>query len=609
MVLRRAVNRMKKQRTLRLAIRAALSVAVVGVSGSIAGAQQADFALPALPTHVSAPTQGDFQLPPLPTMPHQQSQESPKGHIAKLFGFANRPDLGKKTAAQLPALPTATAPTDEAQITWTTRQANTNSRWTINPHVASAESNAAGEVVAASAEAPAYEQYADENSGEESHAITMTISGSDKSDSLIDVDIPLMLPSYEEPAPKQTFADRQPEIIKKKTQIRLSDSDAQSRASVSLPPQVSSDAQTAVTQFSLSDSSANVQVAQPKPIAAPSSVPAAPRLTDMLPSRPAIQAQLPAAPMLDVAAPSTPPTAPAASVSREIVSNSQLATPKPESRLLPVESSKDDFPSTTSSRGVAQRLSDSSQSTRKPMQVAIEGQPARVVSSGESPTFGSSSELPQPTFDTARDNSTNRYQVGQQAPLPSPQPVRARLASQTKSVTSSTDDAQAFESSRKSEKTRSLPPEALAKTTRLSVVVEQTVPMSVRSSIVQTSVEDPSVCQLIQSGDRSLSLVGLKAGSTRVAIVTSADGSEPKVRVYEVSVGRGAKAEYGLAELAAGIDETVTRLYPSSRIRVTAGEGHLVVSGTAGSEEEARRVLALVRRTSLMPVTDKLDAR
>ncbi|GAB5404746.1 MAG: hypothetical protein Aurels2KO_29770 [Aureliella sp.] len=435
----------------------------------------------------------------------------------------------------------------------------------------------------------------------------MTISGSD-SESLSDVDIPLFLPSYNDSEPKvqpkPNASDRQPVIVTKKTQIRLTDTTVgESKTTQETTSQP--------TEFSLSDATAKQQVASPKvmtppeEIAPPTDIPAAPHVSDMLPSLP-IQAELPAPPAPEIAPPAIERSAPARQVA---LPAKQLAAPAPESRLLPVQRSDNKLPSTTTSRGVVAGLSDTSQATRKPMQVLIEGQPARVVDSRKASTPAPSGSLPKPMFETARTGTANRYQSSRKNSLPSPRPVRARLASQATPVAPKSEVGKSFESSRKSAEARKLPPEALAKMSRLSVVVEQAIPMSVRSSIVQTSVEDPSVCQLIQSGERSLSLVGLKAGSTRVAIVTSQDGSEPKVRVYEVAVGRGAKAEYGLNELAAGIDETVTRLYPGSRIRVTSGEGHLVVSGIADSEEQARRVLALVRRTSLMPVTDKLRTR
>ncbi len=560
----------------------------------MAAAQQTDFALPALPD-VSAKAQADFELPSLPTLQAPERRASQQGRVTRLFGFATRRAEAKLPTAQLPT-PSAIATTEaKAEVTWSSRQ-STGARWTVNPHVTTPQSPA-GEVVAASAQVPT-----DETQSQEPHAITMTISGGESNESLIDVDIPLLLPSYaDEPenAPEPTTPARQPEIVKKKTQIRLSDN-------TSPAPQAPLAPKPQPTEFSLSDSTRAKPFAPPKALAAPTdNLPTAPQLADMTPNA-HMQAELPASPSVDAAQPSTTRHAP---TQRVASLPKHLAEPKTESHLQPVKLPKAELPSTTTSRAVTGSLSDASRPTRKPMKVAIEGQPARVVDSSNASSMGSAPKLPQPTFETSRSNVANRYQSSRKSSTPPPRPIPARLASQSTPVPIKTDANESFESSRKSEKARQLPPEALAKMTRLSVVVEQAVPMSVRSSIVQTSVEDPSVCQLIQSGDRSLSLVGLKSGSTRVAIVTSQDGSEPKVRVYEVSVGRGAKAEYGLAELAAGIDETVTRLYPSSRIRVSAGEGHLVVSGTADTEEQARRVLALVRRTSLMPVTDQLRTR
>jgi Flp pilus assembly secretin CpaC len=188
--------------------------------------------------------------------------------------------------------------------------------------------------------------------------------------------------------------------------------------------------------------------------------------------------------------------------------------------------------------------------------------------------------------------------------------VKARLSSSSKSLPTLeiTDDATKV-SSRQGSRDIVAPPPSYEITSRIKVVAEQSSTIAVRDAILQTSIEDPSICRLIQSGDTGLSVVGLKAGTTRIAVVTAGRFGEPKVNVHEVSVGHGHQARIGLTELAAGIDETINRLYPTSDIRVAAGEGKLVVEGKASSESEAKRVLGLVRRTSLLPVVDRLDVR
>lgn len=490
----------------------------------------------------------------------------------------------------------------------------------VNPHVAPARAGTA--VVPAAATEPT------DDAQSANQAISMTISGRDDEQSFLDVDIPLMLPSHtpqgkSESTPgadteKQVIEPqaRTPEIITQKTQIRLRGSakvgktneQSGTRQTAAVPKMQVVASRPQQVEFSLSDATPD------KNIPAPTSVPTLPDVADAVPSdlpeyplppRPRKQTTAAELPTLSV------PTPPAA-----------LTAPNPKSKMVAVPQGSDKLPSTTSSRGsVSGHLSENSQSTRKPMQVLIEGQPARVVRSESAQSLAKAARPPQATFETARDAVENRYEFGSNQSLPAPRTVRARLASQrdaapqTFKVSQKNSDEEEildredFASSRKPEKARRIPAEALGSMAEISVTVEQAVPLSVRNTIVQTSVEDLSVCQLIKSGERSLSLIGLKAGTTRVAVVTTSSGSEPKVRVYQVSVGRGSKAEFGLTELAGGIDETISRLYPSSRIRIRAGEGRLIVSGTASSEEEARKVLALVRRTSLMPVTDNLQAR
>lgn len=623
MVLRRAVDRLKQQRTLRLALRAALAVAAVSTSTITTNAQEAGLTLPPLPSLPSA-TQGA-----LPSLYIPEANSSHSKHVAKMFGFANRSAPVAFTQGQSSAKPSerqtpAVVSAGQAEISWTTRRQPTGrASWVVNPHVTPASANVDSSVVPAAASAPAD----DTKTGNQ--AITMTISGRDDERSFLDVDIPLMLPSHgpadqaestQSEVVQERVVEQQartPEIITQKTQIRLSgrakveqavQQPAARQSTLATPKMQVIASRPEQVEFSLSDA------APAKSIPAPTSVPTLPDVKDAVPSDVPEYPLPPPAPYK-----ASVPELPAAS---EPTPPAELADLKPASKMVAVPQGLAKLPSTTSSRASAVgHMSENSQTAREPMQVLIEGQPARVVRSEDAKSIGQTPRPPQATFETSRDSVENRYEFGAKQSLPTPRPVRAHLASQRDSAPTSYTISQGnsaeeevlnredFASSRKSEKARRIPAEALGAMAEISVTVEQAAPLSVRNAIVQTSVEDPSVCQLIQSGERSLSLVGLKAGTTRVAIVTSSNGSEPKVRVYQVSVGRGAKAEFGLTELAGGIDETISRLYPSSRIRVRAGEGQLIVSGIASSEEEARKVLALVRRTSLMPVTDKLQAR
>ncbi|HBE70439.1 MAG TPA: hypothetical protein DDW52_19995 [Planctomycetaceae bacterium] len=590
MKLRRAIS-LSKQRLTRKAFRAALSLGAAGCLLSVSNAQELP-ALPDFPTQAVRPaTTSPLPLPT--TNDRAQSTVEPvtKARLVRFVGLklgqptatanSQSPTCSAETTCSIQAKCDKSAPDQTAKITW---QARTAGQWKANPYV-QATSNPASAVVPAAATTKVETGISDGGSRE----ITVTVSGNgDSSDSLLDVDIPLSLPTMPaarqqakttKPMPRPSQV-RAPEPVRSSTRMRLSDSTSSPASSQpKAPEQLGTLKQTArVTPSSRSDSASSKSPSIPETF----------NLSDRKSARAEKQsAQLPTLPAAKSTAKIPAPKLP------------ELTAVSAGSKMEAVKLKDGSLPSTRSSRG---------QGAKKPMQVRIEGVPNQPVANKPSPTAPSLPQLanaPQPAKPSTRMSLSDQ-------PKPSLKRIPASLASQRKPLppaSPAAPEALTSSSSRRSPDPASARPAEQTTKADLSVVVAQAVPLSVKSTIVQTSVEDPSVCQLIQSGERNLSLVGLKQGSTRVAIVTTDGDQEPKVRVYQVAVGRGDKAEYGLVELAEGIDQTVARLYPSSDIRVQTGDGKLIVSGTSSSEDEARRVLSLVRRTSLMPVVDKLETR
>lgn len=625
MKLRRAIS-LSKQRLTRKAFRAALSLGAASCLFSATQAQQLP-ALPDFPTQSSSPAAPELPLPAFDGQATSDTKQVSQARLVRFVGLkqdqalrtAGLPSTGRpaetscsseadcKTQAQpseTPARRVATTPghNQPAKITWQPRSTGT---WKANPYVQTTQHETSA-VVPAAATTKVETGISDGGSRE----ITMTISGNgDTSDSLLDVDIPLTLPTMPA-APPQAAGEqvtkqiprsgsvRRPEPVSSSTRMRLSDSKSapktQSRAIApkpSTPEPITPEHLGVSLPASPAGLSSGVGAAKLKEESAPETF----NLSDRRSARSEKPTtKRPTLPKLSAAKSTAMVQAP--KIQAPKVQDPKLRAPKlptldpvpPKSTMEAIKLTDRSLPSTKSSRG---------QGVKKPMQVRIEGVPSKPTASKPSlPTLGTP---PKPAMPSTRMSLSDQ-------PKPSLKRIPASLASQRKPMppaSSAASDALTRTSSRRSASSDS------SGSADLSVVVAQAVPLSVRSTIVQTSVEDPSVCQLIQSGERNLSLVGLKQGSTRVAIVTTDGSQEPQVRVYQVAVGRGDKAEYGLTELAEGIDQTIARLYPSSNIRVRTGDGKLVVSGTAGSEDEARRVLSLVRRTSLMPVVDQLETR
>lgn len=141
------------------------------------------------------------------------------------------------------------------------------------------------------------------------------------------------------------------------------------------------------------------------------------------------------------------------------------------------------------------------------------------------------------------------------------------------------------------------------------VAVKDSFAVQSIETIQALSVEHEDVCQVIKSGPKSFTVVGLQDGETRVAVISEVDGQR-KVQVHNVVVGTPkSTTTTNPAALASEVSQTVSQLYPRSRVRITPRGTQLVVSGSVDSEDTAKKILSLVRKTTLNPVIDELQTK
>lgn len=154
------------------------------------------------------------------------------------------------------------------------------------------------------------------------------------------------------------------------------------------------------------------------------------------------------------------------------------------------------------------------------------------------------------------------------------------------------------------ESTKSQP----ARPSQLRVSVKDSVTLSSVEPIRALSVEHEDICQVLQSSDKTCSVIGLREGETRVALISEVNGQR-QVQVHQVTVGNAKSQANDSGSLATGISQTISQLYPKSRVKVSTRGSQLVVGGTVDSNETAKKILSLVRKTTLSPVVDELQVR
>ncbi|QDV26642.1 hypothetical protein Q31a_50180 [Aureliella helgolandensis] len=139
----------------------------------------------------------------------------------------------------------------------------------------------------------------------------------------------------------------------------------------------------------------------------------------------------------------------------------------------------------------------------------------------------------------------------------------------------------------------------------LDVDIQDSVNLSVKDEILEVSIENPRVCESIQTGDHGISIVGLSAGVSRVAITTRQRDGQRQVEVHHISVGNN-RSQTKAQKLAAQINEAVARMHTSSSVEVIAVGDGLLAQGIASSEKDARQIVEFIRKTALVPVTDRI---
>jgi hypothetical protein len=181
-----------------------------------------------------------------------------------------------------------------------------------------------------------------------------------------------------------------------------------------------------------------------------------------------------------------------------------------------------------------------------------------------------------------------------------PQKLRASLAS----LVRSSNAEESYEQLDSREEAPDLAP--LKYGPAIPVQTQDTTTVILDSTIMELSIEHPQVCQLIQTGNRTFSLIGLQTGSTRIALVTTGADDKRMVEIREVVVSGASTTPTDQHSLAKKISSMVSKLYPNSDVNIVPIDGNLLVEGIVDSEAEAKKVLAFVRKTSLAPVIDRL---
>ncbi len=138
---------------------------------------------------------------------------------------------------------------------------------------------------------------------------------------------------------------------------------------------------------------------------------------------------------------------------------------------------------------------------------------------------------------------------------------------------------------------------------RVDLVAGEAQAILTDASILKFSVEHPEHCQIVKNGDRSASVIGIKPGKTRIAFFYD----QNKVEIREVVITGPVDLHPQRSQMAMEMTRAVAAMYPSASVEVVTDDEGLVVQGFAESENEAKKIIRMVRQSSLLPVVDRLS--
>ncbi len=142
----------------------------------------------------------------------------------------------------------------------------------------------------------------------------------------------------------------------------------------------------------------------------------------------------------------------------------------------------------------------------------------------------------------------------------------------------------------------------------VSLRPEATATIECETTLSEYSIEHAKTCRVVKTSENKLTLIALQPGKTRVAFVTTNSDGESFINLRQVEV-QGTKLPIdSRAVIAEELTATIAQLYETKTVRVIAKGDEFIVIGTAATEKDARKILSLIRKTTLCPVVDKLKA-
>jgi len=135
--------------------------------------------------------------------------------------------------------------------------------------------------------------------------------------------------------------------------------------------------------------------------------------------------------------------------------------------------------------------------------------------------------------------------------------------------------------------------------------------LTIDGHVRRVAIGDKNICQAFSTGPNQLKLIGTGNGVTRLVVwADSSDSTPTRVQSFDIHVNdAGLGTDKSGNDQTAVLTESIRRMFPTSRIQVQHFPDRVVVNGYCDSEESAKQIVRMVRKTCLIPVRDEIQVR
>ena len=132
--------------------------------------------------------------------------------------------------------------------------------------------------------------------------------------------------------------------------------------------------------------------------------------------------------------------------------------------------------------------------------------------------------------------------------------------------------------------------------------------LTVAGELQDIRVVDTSICQVVVVGPNRIKLIAAGSGITELMVwaKTEAQDQPVRMRIFKVHVENVDPSVASGGRTTQMLHEAIRNAFPHSNIAISHQGAELIVSGRCRSQEDAEKIIRMVRSTCLVTVQDRL---